>query len=209
MDEVEADVEQCEDDSSSYGELEEHDVDCLSEDDFEQDTLDMFPAEIEDLGKRKGTNDARDSIVKKLRETPPNADASMGGYREVPVTKMPSLQRATYKTYKAVPDRRLLAKKECKDMMTKAVAVPFNHYVGMTLLASKNKDKLVNKFAKDASAMVDAYVEVLETEPTLEACPLEVNPVAAGSDSVSQTLYVPILFPKCSTPQWALVDTGA
>lgn len=169
----------------------------------------MFPAEIEDLGKRKGTNEARDNIVKKLRETPPNADASMGGYREVPVTKMPSFPRATYKTYKAVPDKRLLKKKECKDLMTKAVAVPFNHYVGMTLLASKNKDKLVNKFTKDASALVDAYVDVLETKPTPEACPLEVNPVAASSDLVSQTLYVPILFSKCSTPQWALVDTGA
>lgn len=35
VDEVEADVEQCESDSGSYGELEEHDIDCLSEDDFE------------------------------------------------------------------------------------------------------------------------------------------------------------------------------
>ena len=127
----------------------------------------MFPAEVEDLGKRKGTNEARDNIVKKLRETPPNADALMGGYREVPITKMPSLQRATYKTYKAVPDKRSVAKKECKDLMSKAVAVPFSHYVGMTLLASKNKDKLVSKFTKDASTLVDAYVDTLEVEEEL------------------------------------------
>ena len=92
--------------------------------------------------------------------------------------------------------------------MTKPVAVPFNHYVGMTLLASKNKEKLVSKFTRDAGSLVDAYVETLEVDLP-EVCPLEVNPVAASSDEVSQTLYVPVLFPKCTTPQWALVDTGA
>ncbi len=50
----------------------------------------MFPAEIEDLVKRKGTNAARDAIVKKLHGTPPNADASMG-YKQTPVQKMPSV----------------------------------------------------------------------------------------------------------------------
>lgn len=67
-------------DDGSYGEPETHDVECIS-DGEQEDSIDMFPAEIEDLGKRKGTNSARDAIVKKLRETPPNADASMGGYR--------------------------------------------------------------------------------------------------------------------------------
>lgn len=187
-------MEQCEDDDSSYGEIEEHDIEYISEEEFDHDAIDMFSAEVEDLGKRKGTNDARDNIVKKLRETPPNADASMGGYKSIPVQKMPSMQRGQYKTYKAVPDKRMLAKKECKDLMSKPVAVPLNHYMGITLLASKNKEKLVSKFTKDASAMMDAYVD------SIEACPLEINPVAASSNSVSQTLYVPILFPKCTVP---------
>ncbi len=71
-------------DSGSYGEPEMQDVECLS-DREQKDALDMFPAEIEDLGERKRTNSARDAIVKKLRETLPNADASMGGYKHVPV----------------------------------------------------------------------------------------------------------------------------
>ncbi len=71
-------------DSGSYGEPETQDVECIS-DGEQEDSIDMFPAEIDDLGKRKGTNDARDAIIKKLRETPPNADTSMGGYRQIPV----------------------------------------------------------------------------------------------------------------------------
>lgn len=81
--EVDAQVEACDEDGS-WGEPEDQDVDCVSQDELD-DSLDMFPAEIEDLGKRKGTNEARDNIVKKLRETPPNADAAMGGYKSIPV----------------------------------------------------------------------------------------------------------------------------
>lgn len=176
----------------------------------------MFPAEIEDLGKRKGTNDARDSIVKKLRETPPNPSTSMGGYKSIPVQKSPGLGRGQYKTYKVVPDKKAIAKKEGKDAMSKPVAVPLNHFMGMTFLASKSKEKLLNKLTTDASNAIDAYIDALEVEEPIpnspEPCSLEINPVHTSknpSDRVSQTLYVPILFPNCSVPQWALVDTGA
>jgi hypothetical protein len=85
VDELEEDasVGEC-DKASSWGEAEDQDIDCVSQEELD-DVLDMFPAEIEDLGKRRGTNDARDNIVKKLRETPPNADAAMGGFRSIPV----------------------------------------------------------------------------------------------------------------------------
>jgi hypothetical protein len=45
----------------------------------------------------------------------------------------------------------------------------------------------------------------------VEVAPLEINHVAgsAPSNNVSQTLYVPVLFPNCKEPQWALIDTGA
>ncbi len=91
MDEVEADVDACDEDDS-WGDPDEQEIECISEDDVD-DEIDMFPAEIDDLGKRKGTNDARDEIVKKLRATPVNADAAMGGYRQVPVQKMPTVPR--------------------------------------------------------------------------------------------------------------------
>lgn len=67
-------------DNGSYGEAETHNVKCICISE-QEDSIDMLPAEIEDLGKRNRTNLARDSIVKKLRETPPNADTSMGGYK--------------------------------------------------------------------------------------------------------------------------------
>ena len=92
--ESDVDVDAC-DESSSWGDPEAPDLDCLSEVDMEE-VIDMFPAEaeIEDLGKQKrGSNDARDQIVKKLRSTPPNPTATMGGYKEVPVQKMPGLTR--------------------------------------------------------------------------------------------------------------------
>lgn len=146
----------------------------------------MFPAEIEDLGKRKGTNEARDNIVKKLRETPPNADAAMGGFKSIPVQKMPSLSRGQYKTYKVVPDRRAIAKKESKDVMTKPVAVPLNHYMGVTLLASKSRDKLVHKLTRDATNVLDAYVDTLEVPAKmslpLDLAPLEINPLLADAN---------------------------
>lgn len=210
-------VDEC--DEEGYGAPEEYGVDCLSEDFnpyYSDDSLDMFPAEVEDLGKRKGTNDARDNIVKKLRETPPNADATMGGYRSVPVQKMPSTSRGAYKTYKTVPDKKAIARKEGKDVMTKPVAVPLNHYMGLTFLGSKDRSKLANKLASDANNVLQAFVDTVEVpeDPNspVDVAPLEINPLQAStapSNAVSQTLYVPILFPKCSTPQWALVDTGA
>lgn len=195
-------------DDGSYGEPEMQDIECISEGEQEA-ILDMFPAEIEDLGKRKGTNPARDQIVKKLRETPPNADVNMGGYKEIPVQKMPNLSRGTYKTYRAVPDKKVIAKQQGKDVLSKPVAVPLNHFMGVTLLASQDKNRLIHKLTKDATSVLDAYVDTLEV-PEVDL--LELAPVQAGSissNAVRQTLYVPILFPKCSTPQWALVDSGA
>lgn len=93
-------------------------------------------ADVEDLGKRKGTNDARDSIVKRFRDTPPNASTSHGGYREVPVQGMKSSgagATGSYKTYKVRKDPYV---KEAKETMGKPVAVPLDQYVGMALLAT-------------------------------------------------------------------------
>ncbi len=91
--------------------------------------------------------------------------------------------------------------------MTKPVAVPLNHYMGMTFLASQDKNKLMHKLTKDATSILDAYVETLEVndQPNLpaEVSPLELSPVQASSNpsnAVSQTLYVPVLFPNCSVP---------
>ena len=79
-------------------------------------------AEIEDLGKRKGTNDAREAIVKRFRQTPPNANTSQGGFREVPV--YPSTSKTpTYKTFKVRKDPYI---KEAKDTIAKPVAVPLD-----------------------------------------------------------------------------------
>jgi hypothetical protein len=79
--EEEADAHHCDADSS-WGEAEEPDVDCFSQGASDEE-VDVFPVgvEVEDLGKRKGTNAARDEIVKKLRETPPNANTNQGGFR--------------------------------------------------------------------------------------------------------------------------------
>ncbi len=55
--------------------------------------IDIFPAEVEDLGKRRGTNEAREGIIKKLRETTPNADTSMGGFKSIPIQRTPHVSR--------------------------------------------------------------------------------------------------------------------
>lgn len=75
----EEDADACvaeDDDGSSVGDVEEPQVDCCSD----EEDVDVFntegEADVEDLGKRKGTNSARDEIVKKLKETPPNANTS-------------------------------------------------------------------------------------------------------------------------------------
>lgn len=91
---------------------------------------------------------------------------------------MPNVTRSAYKTYKVAPDRRAIAKKESKDVMTKPVAVPLNHYMGMTFLATQDKSKLMNKLTKDATSVLDAYVETLEVNPLpAEVSPLELSPV--------------------------------
>ena len=261
------------DDCSSYGEAEEAQVACYSED--EGDVIDVFAAgaDVEDLGKRKGTNPARDELVKKLRDTPPNANTSFGGYRAVPVQPMRDHPMRDYKTYKIKKDSLATVKKDGKEAMRKPVAVPLNQYMGLSLLATKNKDKLVQRLTKEAASAIDSYVEAdvievcepqevlpaprgrspvlearlatgeevpplgnstrvgealpvvsekstvheallvtaKEVQPssTIEVAPLEINNVAAAANQVSQTLYVPVLFPNCQEPQWALVDTGA
>ena len=143
MDAVEEHAEECpldEEDDSSYGDAEEADAGCFS--DAEDDEVDVFTAgaEVEDLGKRKGTNPARDDLVKRLRDTPPNANTSMGGYKQVPVQPM-----ADYKTYRTKKDRFAAVKREAKDTMCKPVAVPLNQYMGLSLLASKDQKKLVTR----------------------------------------------------------------
>ncbi len=99
----------------------------------------------------------------------------------------------------------MIAKKESKDVMNKPVAVPLNHYMGMSFLASKNKGKLMDKLTKDAAGMLDAYVDTLEVQDAKanatmdldelpssdsgglrsisELCPLEINPVQTKSDN--------------------------
>lgn len=58
------------------------------------------------------------------------------------------------------------------------------------------------KLASNVEAMYPSAVDV----STFEINPLQAqNP----SDAVSQTFYVQVLFPNCSEPQWALIDTGA
>ena len=98
-------------------------VECFSEQ-FDQpvDVLNA-DAEVEDLGKRKGTNEARESVVKKLRETPPNPNTTHGGYREVPVQGMTGKASGTYKTYKVKKDPYI---REAKETMSKPVAVPLD-----------------------------------------------------------------------------------
>lgn len=90
-------VEENEDENHSCNEAEENDDDYDDDDEVEIpviqchsedcDQIDIFvtDAAVEDLGKRKGTNAAREEIVKKLRQTPPNPSTSHGGFRSVPV----------------------------------------------------------------------------------------------------------------------------
>ena len=64
-----AGAEESEDEEDSEPEAPE--MQCLSEDDTLPDA-EILMTEIEDLGKRKGTNEARDNIVKKFKQTPDN-----------------------------------------------------------------------------------------------------------------------------------------
>ncbi len=169
------------DDCSSYGEAEEAQVACYSED--EGDVIDVFAAgaDVEDLGKRKGTNPARDELVKKLRDTPPNANTSFGGYRAVPVQPMRDHPMRDYKTYKIKKDSLATVKKDGKEAMRKPVAVPLNQYMGLSLLATKNKDKLVQRLTKEAASAIDSYVEA----DVIEVCePQEVLPAPRGRSPV-------------------------
>ncbi len=71
----------------------------------------------------------------------------------------------------------------------------------MALLATQDQQKLVKKLTKKAAASINSYADVGGVEVSASAVK---NP-----DAVDQTLYVPILFPNCDQPQWALVDSGA
>lgn len=122
-------------DESDYGAPEDALVACYSEDDEQVVDLFNFGADVEDLGKRKGTNPARDDLVKKLRDTPPNANTSQGGFRSVPVQPMAG---SDYKTYRTKRDKYAAVKKEAKETMRKPVAVPLNQYIGLQFLASKD-----------------------------------------------------------------------
>ena len=163
----------------------------------EDELADLFNVEgeagdIDALGKR--SNDARDEVLKKLRTTPKNPNVAQGGgYVQVPVAPMP-----TYKTY-SLPKRAAPKDRAMRETMEKPVAVPLNQYMGLTLLASKNKDKLVTRLTNEASRTVESY--------TVDA--IEVTEVQQNANATAQTLYLPILFPGCAESQWALVDTGA
>jgi hypothetical protein len=96
---------------------------CCSDDEELIDVLNA-EAEIEDLGKRKGTNAARDEIVKRLRQTPPNPNTLQGGFRSIPITGYKPT--TGYKTYKIKKDPLVSKAKEVKETMLKPVAVPVN-----------------------------------------------------------------------------------
>jgi hypothetical protein len=176
-----ASVDEAAEEDDAGSSIEDPELQCVSEEDLSQD-VDIFEAEIEDLGKRKGTNEARESMVKKLRETPSNPNTAQGGYRDVPV-------RGAYKSYQVKKDPKLKLGKEVKDTMSKPVAVPLNQYVGLTLLAARDKNKLVTKLTSDATDAVHAFCNAFEIQ-AVEGSP-------SGPDSVGQTLYVPVLFPGC------------
>ena len=52
--------------------------------------------------------------------------------------------------------------------MRKPVAVPMNQYMGLTLLASKDKQKLVSKLTMEASKAIDSYADVDIIEVTAQ-----------------------------------------
>jgi hypothetical protein len=65
-----------------------------------------------------------------------------------------------FKTYKVKKDHYAGIKKDAVDTMRKPVAVPMNQYMGLTLLASKDKAKLVHKLTKEASKAIDSYADM-------------------------------------------------
>jgi hypothetical protein len=78
-----------------------------------------------------------------------------------------------------------------------------NQFMGLTLIASKDKNKLINKLTKDATSAIDQYADLstLEIQPKPESRTIDINRAEGGSvDAVSQTYYAPILFPNCPEP---------
>ena len=71
--------------------------------------------------------------------------------------------------------------------------------MGLALLASQDKGKLVSKLTKEAAKAVESY----------SIYAIEVTEVTQNANATAQTMYLPILLPGCSETQWALVDTGA
>ena len=121
--------------------------------------------DIDSLGKR--SNSARDEVVKKLRTTPANPNVAQGGgYVRVPVSPLP-----TYKSYSLPKRATPKLEPKLKETMEKPVAVPMNQYMGLTLLASQDKGKLVNKLTKEAAKVVESYsIDAIEvTEVTQNA----------------------------------------
>lgn len=60
----------------------------------------------------------------------------------------------------------------------------------------------MKKLTKKAAASINSYADVGGVE-------VSASVAKPSADTVDQTLYVPILFPNCDQPQWALVDSGA
>lgn len=110
--------------------------------------------DVDDLGKRKGDNEARQNIIKKLRSTPTNPNVAMGGGANASASQS---KPDRYKLYRvpvgkvAEPPRVSSKAKELKETMSKPVAVPLGQYVGLTMLATKDRTQLANKLANDAS----------------------------------------------------------
>lgn len=70
--------------------------------------------------------------------------------------------------------------------------------MGLALLATKDKGRLVTKLTKKAAASVDSYADIsaVDTTPLQDAAGIAATN-APNADHVSQTLYIQVLFPHC------------
>ena len=81
--------------------------------------------------------------------------------------------------------------------------------MGLAILATKDKTKLISKLTKKAAASVDSYADISPLDASTDLSPIADVAAVQQADQVSPTFYVPVLFPNCPEPQWALIDTGA
>lgn len=71
--------------------------------------------------------------------------------------------------------------------MQKPVAVPVNQFMGLTLIASKNKDKLIEKLTKEATNALDSYADLSTIEIQAQSKPptVDINRAEGSVDDVS------------------------